>query len=238
MDNSTLEPYLEDSYLKTSRLLSLTDTNYITFTYSNSTPASINVNRFQIVFRQSGTLSDLITSIKAEKQNRQVRVSWDVSNENDIQKYEVQRADDINSFTKIGEVNARAGAGAQSYQWFDMSPATGANHYRIRLVKNDGSYSLSRTVTIFMNEEKPEMKVFPNPVQNYEINVRFINLEKGKYTARLLNAKGQAVMESVIDYDGGSASKGFKISSMNAAGIYYVVIVNEKVKLSQPIFIK
>jgi hypothetical protein len=88
------------------------------------------VNRFRIVFRESGTLSDLITSIRAEKQNRQVRVSWDVSNENDIQKYEVQRADDQNSFTKIGEVNARAGAGAQSYQWFDMNPVTGANHYR------------------------------------------------------------------------------------------------------------
>jgi hypothetical protein len=53
-----------------------------------------------------------------------------------------------------------------------------------------------------------------------------------------VNAKGQKVMESIIDYDGGAASQGFKISSLNAAGIYYLLVVNEKVKLSQPILIK
>jgi hypothetical protein len=35
-----------------------------------------------------------------------------------------------------------------------------------------------------------------------------------------------------------AASKSFRINSQAATGIYYVVIVNEKVKLSQPVFIK
>jgi hypothetical protein len=238
MENSTLEPYLEDSYLKTSRLLSLTDTNYITFTYNNSIAASYDVNRFQIVFRKSGVLSDVITSIKAEKQNRQVRVSWDVSSENGIQKYEIQRAEDGNGFTKIGEVIARAGAGVQHYEWMDINPVTGVNHYRIRLVKDDGSVFFSKTVTAILGEEKPELKIYPNPVQNYEFNVQFINLENGKYTARIINAKGQIVMDRLIDYDGGSANQWFRISRLNAAGVYFFLVSNGKVKLSQPIFIK
>jgi hypothetical protein len=238
LDSSTLEPYLEDAYLKTSRLLSLTDTNYITFTYNNSIPASFNAKRFQIVFRQSGILSDVITSINAEKENRQVRVSWDVSSENGIQKYGIQRADDGNGFAKLGEIIARAGAGPQHYEWMDNNPVTGANHYRISLVKNDGSVFLSRTVTVLLNEEKPEMKIYPNPVMNNEINVQFINLVKGKYTARLINAKGQVVMDRLIDYDGSSVIQPFKISNQYAAGVYYFLVSNGKIKISQPIFIK
>jgi hypothetical protein len=238
MENSTLEAYLEDSHLKTSRLLSLTDTNYITYTYNNSIAASYHVNRFQIVFRQSGDLSDVITSIKAEKENRQVRVSWDVSSENGIEKYEVQRAEDGNGFTKLGEVSASGNNTPGSYQWIDNNPVTGANHYRIRLVKDDGSVFFSKTVTAILGEEKPELKIYPNPVQNYEMNVQFMNLEKGKYTARLINAKGQIVMDRLFDYDGGSANQRFQISRQNAAGVYFFLLSNGKVKLSQPIFIK
>jgi hypothetical protein len=237
LNNTTLEPYLEDRYLKTKKLLSLSDTNYITFTCNNSIPASFDVNRFQIVFRQSGSISDIITSINAVKQNRQVRVSWDVSDENGIQKYEIQRAD-VNSFAPIGEVNSKVGSGAQHYEWTDENPLPGNNNYRIKILKTDGSVNLSKTVTVIFNEEKPVMKIYPNPVENNNINVKFINLPKGKYQARLVNAKGQVVMERMIDYDGGTNSTGIKISSQNIAGIYYIIVTNGQVKLNEDIFIK
>jgi hypothetical protein len=235
MDSSRLEPWLEDTYLNTSHLLSLTDTNYITFTLDAAVPATGKTDRFRILFRKSGDLSTLITSISAVKENRTVRVNWNVSSETGILKYEVQRSDAGTGFLAKGDVLA---TGLSNYQWIDHVPFTGANNYRIKVIQTDGSSFFSKFVTVIMDEEKPEMKIFPNPVENYMMNARFTNLEKGKYTARLINAKGQTVMESIIDYDGASASKSFQINHQVAAGIYYFLLINEKIKLSQPVFIK
>jgi hypothetical protein len=238
LESSALEPYLEDTYLNTSRLLSLTDTNYIPFDINTTIPASIEPNRFHIVFRKSGDLADIITSIKAEKQNRQVLVSWDVSSEAGIQKYEVQRAADGNGFSKIGEVAAGSGSGAQHYEWIDDNPVTGMNQYRIRLKHADGSTALSKTVTVTLTEEKPEMKIYPNPVQDYQVNIKLTNLAKGKYSVQLIDMKGQLVMVREIEYNGGTGSVPLLIDRQNVTGIYYLQLSDKKTKLIQKIMIR
>jgi hypothetical protein len=238
LDNSTLEPYLEDTYLNTSQFLSLTDTNFINFAINPSVPASQDSNRFHIVFRQTGSLSGVITSIRAIKENRQVKVDWVVSSETGIRKYEIQRADSRKGFTKAGEVAGRGGNTPEDYQWIDDNPSAGINHYRVRIINIDGSVSLSKVVTVVMNDERPQIKVFPNPVQNNEISFQLINAEKGKYVARLFNIKGQMIMDRVIDYDGGSASQQVQIDRPITAGVYFFQLINGKVKLNQNIIIK
>jgi hypothetical protein len=238
MDSSTLEPYLEDTYLNTSKLLSLVDTNYVTFTVNSAIPASAGPNRFRIVFRQSGDLSGIISSIRAVKENLGVKVNWDVSSENGVQKYELQRADAANSFTRLGEVMATGNNTSQNYQQIDNSPASGTNYYRVKVIMTDGTTFFSRVVNVIVDEQKTEMKIFPNPVQHHEIKMQFINLEKGKYSARLFNAKGQLVMEQVIDYNGGSANHLIQIDKQIIAGMYFFQLTNGKTKLNQTIIIE
>ena len=235
MDSSALEAYLEDTYLNTSRLLSLVDTNNVTFSINSSAPSSFKVNRFRIVFRQSGDLSGIITSIRAVKENAAVKVSWDVSSEQEVRKYELQRADSGNGFTAIGEVLA---SGMPTYQWLDNNPASGINQYRVRVVKTDGSAFFSRVVTVDMVKEKPAVKIFPNPVQNRQLHIQLMNIEKGIYSARLFNAKGQLIMEQKIDHSGGSANLPVTIGKQVAPGMYFFQLVNSKTKYNQTIIIE
>lgn len=238
LDNSTLEPYLEDTWLKTSRLLSLSDSNFINFTVNSSIPASYSMNRFHIVFRQSASLSDVITTIKAVKVNRQVKIDWSVSTGSGIQKFEIQRADGINGFIKLGEVAARGTNAPEQYQWIDAYPVSGMNHYRVRIVQADGAVFLSKTVTVKMNDEKGKIKIYPNPILNNEIKFLLINTEKGVYKARLFHASGQLVMDRIFEYNGGTAVQQVQVERSLIPGQYFFQLINNKTKLIQKIIIK
>ena len=237
LDSSALEPYLEDSYLKTSRLLSLTDTNNVLITTNPSIAASLLSNRFRIVFHKSGDINGIISSISAVKEDRTVKVSWEVSAEKDVQKYEIQRAGGTSGFTKLGEMAKATGTATQSYQWIDLNPVLDINLYRIKVVMTDGSSFFSRLATVLMDEQKAEMKIFPNPVQHYEIKMQLTNLEKGKYAARLFDAKGQLVMDQLIDYDGLSRNQVIQIRKQLNKGMYFFQLTNNKTKLNQSIMI-
>ncbi len=238
LDSSALEPYLEDSYLKTSRLLSLTDTNNVLITTNPSIAASLLSNRFRIVFHKSGDINGIISSISAVRVDRTVKVSWEVSTEKDVQKYEIQRAGGTSGFTKLGEMAKATGTATQSYQWIDLNPVLDINRYRIKVVMTDGSYFFSRLATVLMDEQKAEMKIFPNPVQHYEIKMQLTNLEKGKYAARLFDAKGQLVMDQLIDYDGLSRNQVIQIRKQLNKGMYFFQLTNNKTKLNQSIMIE
>lgn len=238
LDSSSLEPYLEDTYLKTSRLLSLTDTNNVLITINPSIAASLINNRFRIVFHKSGDVNGIISSIRAVKENRTVKVSWEVSTEKDVQQYEIQRAGGTSGFTKLGEMAKATGTSSQSYQWIDINPVMDINQYRIKVMMNDGSSFFSRLASVLMDEQKAEMKIYPNPVQQYEIKMQLTNMEKGKYTARLFDTKGQLVMNQVIDYDGLSRSLAIQISRQLNKGMYFFQLTNNKTKLNQSIMIE
>ena len=237
LENTTLEPYLKDAYLNTSKLLSLTDTNYINFSINTTIPASIAPNRFCIIFRQSGTLSGVITTVDAKKINRQVQVDWGVSSEAGIQKYEIQREENGNGFAYKGELPAR-GINGQQYQWLDIDPNPGINQYRIKVINTDGTSSFSRIVSVNITGEKPEMKLYPNPVKNYQANVLFTNLQAGKYDLKLFNMNGQMVMSQALDYNGSASSQLVSFSRSIKPGFYILQLTDEKIKINQKIIIE
>jgi hypothetical protein len=238
LDSSTLEPYLEDTYLNTSRLLSLTDTNSVVFSIQTAVPASSSPNRFRIVFRQAGALSGIITSISAVKENRTIKVNWNASTETGVQRYELQKAGGAGSFARLGEVPAIGTSAGQTYQSIDDQPLVGANHYRVKVFMADGSIFYSRTVTEIMDEQQPAMKIFPNPVRNYEIRMKFTDMDRGKYAARLFDLNGQLVMEQVVEYDGGAAIPVIRIREQLKSGMYFFQLTNHRTKLNQTIFIE
>src|SRR5450759_793053 len=65
MDTGKVQPYLDDTYLHTTRALSTKDTNRIVFNVT-SDAASSNVNRFRILFSSSTSLPVNITPAQSE----------------------------------------------------------------------------------------------------------------------------------------------------------------------------
>lgn len=96
--------------------------------------------------------------------NKYVELGWTVSQEIDLNRYEVERSFDGLAFNTIHNTVAKnAGNTTQQYTHQDRDLRNGKRYYRLRLVENDGqiSYAPIRSLTI----DAPSFAIYPNPVK-------------------------------------------------------------------------
>jgi hypothetical protein len=239
MTGTGIQAYLQDKYLNTLQALSLTDTNSIVININTAIPASVNANRFRIVFHSSVVaLPVTYTSIKASKKNLDVEVEWQVAEESGIQKYEIEKSADGIYFYTAGTVAARGNNSTEVYDWLDTNPVTGNNYYRVRAIQTDGSFILSKTVLVRMDVGAGTFKVYPNPVLNQQFNIWADQMPKGKYGILLFNRNGQKIIYKEITHPGGVFNQIIHLNIMTPAGIYYLQVSSESVKYNQTLFLE
>jgi hypothetical protein len=98
----------------------------------------------------SVVLPTIFKNFSGQNQNGYARLQWDIENEQGNISYEIERSDDISSFTKIGTVNGNAGSGGSaSYSFNDPSPLKGQTYYRIKMT--DGTAAKYSKVVLLSN---------------------------------------------------------------------------------------
>ena len=197
-----LAAYLEDTYLNTSIPLKMEGTTNHTFNIKN-VPGSYAANRFRIVFKKVFSCN----TINATMQNDDVAVNWQVTGEENIHHYEVERSTDGNSFTKIATAAAMGNNKATNdYIQLDEKPAPGIYYYRIKAISKAGAIGYSKIVQVKMMNTKGALYVFPNPVTNGTIGLQLNTQPAGNYAVRLINVAGQTMLTKTIPHAGGTAS--------------------------------
>lgn len=225
MMNAGVAAYLLDGYLGTEQLLSVADTNNVTFSINTSIAASSAWSRFKIVFKQAGTLPVNYTSITATKKDDNVVVGWSVAQEAGIIKYEVERSVNGVEFNKLGEVMAKNTGRPDSYTYTDNSPFQGKSYYRTKALQADGKILYSRVVAISNHTTSSGLIVFSNPVTNSRIELQLNAIPRGNYALLLLNAQGQQLHSHTINHSGGTSSLGVDLPIKVAAGIYFLQLI-------------
>jgi hypothetical protein len=215
-----LEGFLVDKYLKQQTPISMEDTTVIDFKVDNE-KASSAADRFMIVFKQSqaAPLPVAITSVSATETAGNVDVKWHVINEKNMQQYEVERSFDGVSFTKQQTV-ASNNAGTSDYSWSDKNMMPGTYYYRIRSVDNSGKVTYTDKVRVIIGNGKPLITIYPNPIKDGIINLRFINEPAGKYGIRLLNSLGELITSKQITKGVGSSKETVKWDYHLSHGVY------------------
>lgn len=225
-----LTGYLIDNYLKTSTEVSMLDTTRISFNIIND-PGSYAADRFYMVFKRADPVPVTFIDVRAIWQNKDIKVSWDVANEEQIQHYEVERSANGSSF---GKVHAEPATGVPSYNWLDTHPLNGDNFYRIRAVGIGGDIKYSEIVKVSRDKKASQIAVYPNPVKDDGIlYVDMQNKPAGIYQVQLLNEAGQLVHTQSINHSGGSSVYSIQLYKMLAHGNYLLKVSNgSDVKLS------
>lgn len=235
--NTSLTPYLEDSYLNTIEVLSIVDTNRIVFNVNTTIPASAAADRFRIVWRENSTLPVKFISVAATLKTKKVTIDWKVAQETGIKYYVVERSANGSNYTMIGEIAAK-GSLSSDYNWLDPNPADGNNYYRIKAVQPDGQFFYSETALVKTETAKAGMLVFPNPVINNKLSITLSTLAKGNYKVLLFNTNGAKVFESAINHNGGSGNYNIALQKELAKGFYYLQLINKDVSFSQSIILE
>ncbi len=199
-----LEGYLEDSYTKLSTLINLTGNTNINFSVNGDAESAL-ANRFRLVFKnREQPLPVTFSTIKVTRQNNAIAVEWEVENELNINKYEIEKSVDGEYFTRVNSTLAIGTTRSAKYQWLDVNPFLGYNFYRIKSIGLSGDRTFSRIVKIAFINGAATINIYPNPVTDGNINLQLINQPAGKYQTRLLNNIGQVLHTQTINHGGGN----------------------------------
>jgi hypothetical protein len=157
-----------------------------------------------------------------------VNVKWNVVSEISINNYAVEKSTDGISYKKIGSQLALGNDGANyTYQFDDPQLFNGDLFYRIRSYSQNGEEKLSNVAKIRIEGQKADIKVLSNPIVNNQINIGFINLPKGKYTASIYDNLGQLIYKESITHNGDAYSFHiFTPKFLLASGIYNLKITS------------
>jgi hypothetical protein len=224
MDAPGLIGYLYDRYLNSYTTVSLTDTTRISFTVNSDTNSQSNT-RFMVVFTQNGPLPVTVKELIAYKKNTGIQADWTLSQELNMDHYEVEKSLTGANFNRIGSVASTGNHSSDvTYSWFDTDPSLGANFYRIKMFDRNGRSAYTNIAKVIIDNGPPSIIVYPNPISGNNINLQFTNIPRGEYNYTVSNKLGQVVYKGVIDHTGGSSVRAIHIANSLSAGTYQLNI--------------
>ena len=234
MQATDLEAFLLDKFLDTSTPVSLRDSSFANISVT-ADRASAARDRFEVVFRQMAALPVTLASLKAILKNKDILVEWNVENESDMQKYQVEKSLDGNNFTSIADV-AADNKSVNKYDFTDKNPVYKNNYYRIRCITKDGKSIYSQIVKVSVGSGG-SVSVFPNPIAQGTINIKFSNESAGTYQIRLTNSVGEVIVSKILNQAFGN-NKAILHCGRLSKGIYQLEITKpDKSLIIEPVVV-
>ncbi|RYZ33258.1 MAG: T9SS type A sorting domain-containing protein, partial [Sphingobacteriales bacterium] len=121
---------------------------------------------------------------------------------------------------------------ASGYSYWDNSPVTGKNYYRLKMMEPSGAFNYSQIVTATVKDANAfSIEAFPNPVKDV-VTVKVYGSAGANATVSLTDVTGKVIR--VAEIKGQTAS--FDMNSL-ASGFYLIKysdnIRNESIKISK-----
>lgn len=222
---NVLTAYLVDKFNNSSTVISLTDSSFINFTV-NAEAGSAAPDRFMLVFRRSIILPVTFIDIMAVRNNDQtVNVNWTVANEDNLVKYEIERSGDGQYFNLIGHTYPSGNnGGTSSYLYRDETAFSTVNFYRIKGINNNGEVQYSKIVKVEPSKFSSYIAIYPNPIIDKIINIKFYDRMKGNYFVQLTNKLGEVIYRNTLYIDQANTVKKISVGNLLASGTYQLSI--------------
>jgi len=202
--------------------------------YPNQLKITYNYDRDGNRIGISSTLPVQLLSFVATKQKNEVLLTWEVTQEINVDKYDVQFSMDAAAFQTFTSVMAKGSTGKIEYNTIHCCPAIGNNYYRLKMIDKDGKFTYSEIRKVVFDDSN-SFKIYPNPISNKaNLTVSFekpltSNAEVYVYTVAGSKVLATTFIQGQTTYD-------LQFTGL-AAGTYFI-IVNTKDKLYQSKFIK
>jgi hypothetical protein len=177
-----------------------------------------------------GALSALVVGANA------VKVSWNVYDEVNIDKYVVESSSNGVSFAAVGTVKA---IGNSIYTFIDNNASGAVIYYRVKSIdKSTGAISYSSVVSIALNAIKTaSVNVYPNPVVGGELHLQTTNFKSGKLYVMLYNNQGKQMAQQALTYNGGAMAQTLALSNAVKAGTYQLIVTDGVSSITKTIFV-
>ena len=156
--------------------------------------ATLSISNFS---PPGGILPVNLLSFNAALKNNSVLLQWQAASEENFSHYELQHSNDGMQYTTIEAIQ---GSGQSMYKAVHQQPSQGLNHYRLRLVDMDGSFSYSKIALINFNSQI-NIKLYPNPVAD-KLTLE-LNTASGVIPVVIYDAGGRVVQQQTVQLTAG-----------------------------------
>ena len=186
----------------TNNTINLTSQLKYSFSIDKNAVNTYGAERFKLLFEPLPPPISLV-SFSAKKVNAGSELKWITLNEQNTDRFEVERSEDGKSFTGIGQME---GAGAtitnKNYQYLDKNPIKGINYYRLKQVYSDGKSNYSTVVFVkydhlTFGNPKANLTVYPNPSRD-EINIDLSLFGGQKLRLDIFNFEGKRMKSDLF----------------------------------------
>lgn len=228
--------------------LSITDTAQVISGISSGTDYYYRVRAVQGKFTSVNSDAVKVTTkgispvnfilLKAEQKSDGIQVDWNVSQENNIKHYEVEKSQNGRWFIQIGVLTAKAISNEEeTYNYLDQTPNQDESFYRIKSVSESGETQYSPVAKVTIEKGQIGVHFYPNPVDGNTIFIRFSDRAAGLNNIILFNSVGQQVYKKQINHPGGFSMQTISLGDNITAGIYHLVVTNGSNKSIQTVII-
>lgn len=220
MNQHNLACYLEDIYLNKKTAVSLVEKTVVPFSITDNTSAA--KDRFRLVFSPWLRFTNCAASFK----NEETIITWSVTGEIDLDKYEIERSDDGVNFSVVGSVQCLENTMDASYGYSDVYAGAGNYHYRIKASGRYGMIAYSPVARVTVLKVSSSLYVFPNPATDNKVYLQVSNrLPAGEYKLKLISTEGKIVTTKKITHPGGRATYTIMPGITLASGIFQLEVI-------------
>lgn len=128
----------------------------------------------------------------ATQKNESVLLEWQTAQEQNADKFIIERSNTMAAFQPIGAITATGNTTTGTrYSFTDNDPLQGDNYYRLKQTDHDGNFSYSKTVRIGF-EGRAAITLSPNPAQD-NLTIRLPANQSAKHIS-VTDAAGRLVL--------------------------------------------
>ena len=145
-------------------------------------------------FASNGSLPVVLVEFLVSNTEKLVSLKWKTQQENNSDRYIIERSTDSKKWQSIGEVPAAATSqGPHNYSFTDDNPVSGINYYRLRMMDRDGKSGLTAIKAARISSVKTKLSIYPNPAIS-QATIYIDHLSPSGYNISVYNRTGQLVI--------------------------------------------
>ncbi|WP_181306784.1 T9SS type A sorting domain-containing protein [Rufibacter sp. XAAS-G3-1] len=215
--------------------------HYITVIATNECASIMNEEVLVTVTDCDGeALPVTLTSFDGASRSGSVELAWSTASEINNDRFEIERSADGKSFKKVGEVKGNGNSSVMlDYTYTDRSAASGTVYYRLKQVDFDSKFEYSKVIAVSHSAtaSSASMSVYPNPVEDGKVSLRFQEQVEGKATIRLTDMSGRVLHTQEAGNVG--AEHELNLTGLNLkAGIYMISVTANGQSTTQRIMVR
>ncbi len=171
-----------------------------------------------------------LEEFRGQEKNTVINLFWRTSQEEHLNRFEVERSRDGIHYESIGIVFPWENSAHTAYGFADKNAISGTNYYRLKMVDNDAAYKYSHVLSFSLGgTPAAKMTVAPNPVVD-RICIQFTGLSENTYRVELRNVAGQQIAERPVTITRYRQTEYLMRTVSMTPGIYFLTVFDRNYK--------